>query len=64
MGKCKETNRDQADTRLIEQINASNSKEAKGSNRHVRTFAVSWLLDAKTDYCLEYLDTDSWNVTF
>jgi hypothetical protein len=46
MGKCEETIKDQADTRLIEQINHSNSKEAKGSNRHVRTFAVSWSLDA------------------
>jgi len=40
MGKGEETNKDQADTRIIEHINHSEDKEAKASNRHVNTLQI------------------------
>jgi len=40
MGKGEETNKDQADTRIIEHINHSKNKEAKASNRHVNTLKI------------------------
>jgi len=40
MGKGEEMNKDQADTRIIEQINHSKKKEAKASNRHVNTLKI------------------------
>jgi len=40
MGKGEETNKDQAETRIIEQINHSKNKEAKTSIRHENTVKI------------------------